>query len=93
MTSESLRLTTVHFSGHVQGVGFRYTVLEAARGYDVTGFVQNLADSRVLLIAEGEAAEVDSFITAITDRMSGYVRKVERHDGSGSRSHRGFTIR
>jgi len=37
---------TVHYSGQVQGVGFRYTTLLLARGYDVSGSVQNLADAR-----------------------------------------------
>jgi acylphosphatase len=37
----------VHYSGHVQGVGFRYTTRSIARGYEVTGFVQNLEDGRV----------------------------------------------
>jgi acylphosphatase len=85
--------TTVHYSGHVQGVGFRYTVVETARGYEVTGFVQNLTDGRVLLVAEGETREIEGFLSAIVERMSGYIRKAERSDALGERQHRGFTIR
>ena len=49
---------TVFFSGHVQGVGFRYSVLQVAREFDVAGQVCNLMDGRVQLEAEGTAAEI-----------------------------------
>ena len=44
----------VVFSGRVQGVGFRFTCQSLARGFDVAGYVRNLADGRVELVAEGE---------------------------------------
>lgn len=84
---------TVHFTGHVQGVGFRYAVLQVAKGYEVTGFVENLSDGRVLAVAEGERSEVDAFVDAIGERMQGYIRKTDRHDSSGPRQHQGFLIR
>ena len=52
----------VLYAGHVQGVGFRYTVQRLARGYSVTGFVRNLSDGRVELVVEGESGEVDGFL-------------------------------
>ena len=39
----------VQFSGRVQGVGFRFAVLQLAKEYDISGFVENLPDGRVLL--------------------------------------------
>jgi acylphosphatase len=84
---------TVTFSGHVQGVGFRYTTLHVARGFEVSGFVQNLPDGRVLLVAEGEKSEVDGLVAATTERMIGFIRKTERHDEVGGRQHRGFGMR
>jgi len=89
---ETIRQTTVHFAGHVQGVGFRYTVLQVAKGYDVTGFVKNLTDGRVQLVAEGEGTEVDQFIAAVTERMAGYIRGVERVDSSGARQYQSFAL-
>src|SRR5207253_1963303 len=55
----------VFFEGRVQGVGFRWTVKNLARGYDVTGWVKNLPDGRVEMQASGETGEVDAFIEAI----------------------------
>lgn len=74
---------TVHFTGHVQGVGFRYTTLLVAKEFEVTGRVGNLADGRVLLEAEGASAEVKAFVAAVEDRMHGYIRRVERSSAEG----------
>ena len=92
MSPEIVQRSTVHFSGHVQGVGFRYTVYQVAKGYDVTGYVQNLPDGRVRLVAEGGADEVDPFLAAIHERMDGYIRRTERQDTTGPREHRDFSI-
>ncbi len=64
----------VHFSGHVQGVGFRYTACRAASGFDVTGMVRNLADGCVECVVEGEVGQVEAFLADLGARMSGYIR-------------------
>ena len=53
------------FEGRVQGVGFRYTVKDLARGFEVRGWVKNLPEGSVELQVMGEADEVDSFIREI----------------------------
>jgi len=57
----------VIYQGRVQGVGFRYTCKDIARGYEVTGRVRNLADGSVELVAAGEAAEVEDFLREIAE--------------------------
>jgi acylphosphatase len=84
---------TVFFSGHVQGVGFRYSVLQVAREFEVSGFVANLPDGRVQLEAEGEAGEVAAFIAAVEERMHGYIRKIERSERRRDALFVGFEIR
>ena len=42
----------VWYTGRVQGVGFRAQTLNVARGYEVTGYVQNLPDGRVYLLTD-----------------------------------------
>lgn len=66
----------VIFSGRVQGVGFRASTSYTARGFDVIGYVRNLPDGTVEVVAEAEAAEIDRFVAAVRERMSGFVRGV-----------------
>jgi acylphosphatase len=65
----------VWYSGHVQGVGFRYTAQRLAQRYHVGGFVRNLRDGRVELVAEGEA-----FLSDVARSMAGYITHQEHRD-------------
>lgn len=60
----------VIFEGRVQGVGFRYTVKDLARGFDVCGWVKNLPDGTVELQAMGERDELDGFIREIAEESN-----------------------
>jgi acylphosphatase len=51
--------------GHVQGVGFRYFVREQAAAMPITGWVRNLHDGRVEMIAEGKREDLDKLLTAV----------------------------
>ncbi len=82
-----------HFSGRVQGVGFRYQVYNIAKGYEVTGFVRNLADGRVQMELEGKENEVRKFVAEVVEQMDGLIRDVEAEDGLRQREFTGFTIR
>jgi acylphosphatase len=84
--------STLHFSGHVQGVGFRYQVLQVAKEFEVSGFVKNLMDGRVQLEAEGDEEEVRAFVAEVEDRLDMYIRKVERVEGIRPARHKGFII-
>ena len=91
--SEPVLHATVHFSGHVQGVGFRYATLQVAKEFDVAGYVRNLADGRVQLEVEGRPRTVDAFIAAVEERMHGHVRKTERTQQERAPALKGFEIR
>ena len=56
----------VIFEGRVQGVGFRYTVKDIVRGFDVCGWVRNLPDGSVELQMMGEPDELDALLLEIT---------------------------
>ena len=66
----------LYYSGHVQGVGFRITSQKLAQDYAVGGYVRNLDDGRVELVAEGEPAQVDALVGAIGRRLGGHIRDV-----------------
>ena len=61
----------VLFSGSVQGVGFRYTTQRFAREFKINGWVKNLPDGRVEMMAEGSRERIDNLIF-----------KLDRHFGS-----------
>lgn len=48
-------------SGEVQGVGFRFFAQRAAARHQVVGFVKNLEDGSVEVLAEGPAQTVEAF--------------------------------
>jgi len=81
------------FSGHVQGVGFRYQTLNIAKEFEVCGYVRNLPDGRVQLEAEGIEAEVNAFLGEIEERLGDYIRNVEVRSHRRERSFAQFTIR
>jgi acylphosphatase len=70
----------VIYSGRVQGVGFRYTARGLAAGYPVTGYVRNLNNGEVELVAEGEAESVEAFLAAVARHMAGYVQHTRVED-------------
>ncbi len=86
-------LAVVHFSGRVQGVGFRFAALQVAREFEVAGFVRNLPDGRVELEAEGRPDEVAAFVAAVAARMHGQIRQLEQSTRIRSAQHAGFVIR
>jgi acylphosphatase len=52
----------VHVNGYVQGVFFRHTAAQKARGLGLTGWVRNLPDGRVEVVAEGERDVVEGLV-------------------------------
>jgi acylphosphatase len=83
---------TAHFSGHVQGVGFRYSTKQVANGFEVTGYVKNLADGRVELEAEGSEWQCRRFLREIESELDSYIRKTEVRVGKRDRIHTRFGI-
>ena len=84
---------TAFFSGHVQGVGFRFTVLDLAANFpDVTGNVRNLRDGRVEISAEGPRVSLDSFLEAVRQRMRPCISQTEVSREPATGEFTGFDI-
>ena len=83
----------VYYRGRVQGVGFRYTVCQVARRHEVSGFVENLPDGRVHMIAEGAIRTLNEFLADVDEAMAGYVhhRAIDKTAATGEFA--GFGIR
>ncbi len=67
----------IFYEGRVQGVGFRYTCKQLARGFDVVGWVRNQPDGRVELQCSGERNEVDDFLEAVIEsELKSHIKSV-----------------
>ncbi len=60
MTADRGRIHVL-IGGRVQGVAFRYFVEKWAVVHGLTGWVRNLDDGRVEVLAEGERAGLEAF--------------------------------
>lgn len=65
------------FVGRVQGVGFRFTAQRASRRRQLTGFVRNLWDGTVEMLAQGRPEEVDDCIQDLAEYFTGYIRETK----------------
>ncbi len=83
----------VVFQGRVQGVGFRYTTASIARRYPVLGFVRNLPDGSVELIAEADRLVLAQFLVDIASEFAGHIRKQDVSDVPRDKPFGAFEIR
>ena len=65
MTENDAAQKRVHLliTGRVQGVFYRASAMEAAREEHLTGWVRNLPDGRVEVVAEGESEALERFVS------------------------------
>ena len=81
------------FTGRVQGVGFRFTAERLAARFAVDGYVRNLDDGRVELVASGDPDEIDGLVTAIERELGDKIRGISRGPIDLGTPPTGFTIR
>lgn len=93
MTRDLSRLHA-RIEGRVQGVGFRYFVLETAQTLGATGWVRNRWDDSVEVLAEGEREPLERLLDALRrgPRMA-YVSHVQLEWGEGQGEFAGFSVR
>ena len=83
----------VIYSGRVQGVGFRYTVRNIAKHHPVTGYVRNLSDGSVELVAQGELPAINSLLADVADKFRGNIDHCERRPEPETELFHEFDIR
>jgi acylphosphatase len=85
-------LSVVH--GRVQGVGFRYFLVNKAKLLGISGWTRNLIDGTVETMAVGEAAALERFMHELrTGPVGSQVRSVDFQWVDGSFEFRDFEIR
>ena len=92
-TTEDSQQRELYYEGLVQGVGFRYTARQIAARFHVTGYVRNLPDGRVLLVAEGPPEELDRFLAAVRSTMGRYIEDIDETVRPATGQFRDFGVR
>lgn len=92
MRSDLVRVR-VFASGRVQGVAYRFFAEKYAHSLGITGWVRNLPDGRVEVLAEGTEAGIEGFLERLRDgprlaRVEGF--EVRRENATGEFS--GFRV-
>ncbi|PIQ87762.1 MAG: acylphosphatase [Candidatus Omnitrophica bacterium CG11_big_fil_rev_8_21_14_0_20_43_6] len=67
----------VYYSGRVQGIGFRYTLQDIANYQKVWGWVKNLDDTRVEVVAEADEEVLNSFLQQVNQHFFRYIKDEE----------------
>jgi acylphosphatase len=88
-----MRATRLLIRGIVQGVGFRYFALRAARNLGIRGYVRNLPDGRVETVAAGSEEALRDFIDQVRRGPAGaHVDGVETSEVTLAEDAGGFEI-
>ena len=68
------------FTGQVQGIGFRFTALDIANRYKLTGLVRNLPDGTVEMVTQGPSDNIADCIRDIKEAFEGYIRETKTEE-------------
>jgi acylphosphatase len=72
----TMRRVHIYYTGRVQGVGFRLYAEEAATPLCLTGWVRNMRDGRVELLAEGPESQLNTLLDQVdTGPMQNFITK------------------
>ena len=86
------RAQHVIFVGRVQGVGFRFTAHRIANRHYLTGYVRNLPDGTVEMVAQGASEDLDGCISGIQQALPGYITETRITDVPADPRHTDFRI-
>jgi len=80
--------------GRVQGVGFRHSTLRTAISLGIKGYVKNLYDGTVEVLAEGDEKSMSQFLNYLkTGPRMAQVEKVELREANAENKYGDFHIR
>lgn len=94
MTKTNLARLHATVDGRVQGVGFRYFVLEKALAADLTGWVRNTSSGMVEVMVEGPLESLQDLLEALhAGPRSSRIDKVDYDWGKATGEFPHFEVR
>jgi acylphosphatase len=89
-----MKRVEVYVSGIVQGVGFRYFTRKIAKEIGIKGYVMNLPDGRVFIVAEGAEGQIEKFLSTVRQGpVYAVVKRVELTEKRPTGKFSEFSIR
>ena len=93
MPESNIQRMSALIHGRVQGVGFRYFVLDQARRLGLVGWTRNRLDHSVEVVAEGDADSLEQFLAALRrGPRASEVTRFEHNSGTATGEFDQFTI-
>ena len=80
------------FVGRVQGVGFRFTAYNVANRYGLTGWVRNILDGSVEMLAQGPSDDIDDCLRDINNTLADYIRETKIEEIPPNPQYKDFKI-
>ncbi|HUU18586.1 MAG TPA: acylphosphatase [Sedimentisphaerales bacterium] len=80
------------FVGRVQGVGFRFTARRAASRRQLTGFVRNVPNGSVEMLAQGRPEDIDDCIQDLKEYFADYLKETKIEEIPPDPKHTDFKI-
>ena len=80
------------FVGRVQGIGFRFTAHDTAKRHRLTGWVRNLLDGTVEMVAQGLSDDIDDCLHDINNALAGYIRETKIEEVPPNPRYKDFKI-
>ncbi len=92
-SSKAVIRRALHFTGLVQGVGFRWRAVHAANAVGATGWVRNNFDGSVSMEIQGTEAQIDRVILAIERGTYILIEQLNARTIPVANGEYGFTVR
>lgn len=81
------------YKGRVQGIGFRFTVERVALNFSVVGWVKNLADGNVEVVAQTDEETMKNFLNTVRGYFMRYIEDEQISTKEPTENFNDFQIR